>query len=273
MNVAESYKILHLKQGAGLAEVKTAFRALAFKLHPDLNPDNPHAARQFQRLNEAYVLLKEVLKDEPEGAAADRAKAKAEADAKAKASREAGSRRYREQAGKAAQGKAKAKTRAKAAQEKKFSFSYKTEDVLKDILSDPFARKVYEDIYSEIKRSGGTPRPGTASVRKRTLKLRWGEKEVGLDLSKGMSKGVLGTVKGWLRGQLDDEQTLYLEASQLMPGTIIRLSISRPWSGKPMTIQVPLPADYAMGRSIRLKGLGRRIGPVKGDLYLRLLAK
>ncbi len=264
MNVAEGYTILRLKQGAGLTEVKTAFRSLAFKLHPDLNPDNPHAARQFQRLNEAYVLLKEVLKDEPEGAAAARARAKAEQGGEAKASKDAGARRYREQARKpppdaASPGKAK----------KTFSFSYKTEDVLKDILSDPFARKVYEDIYSEIKKGGASQRQGPASVRRRTLKLRWGEKEMGLDLS----KGVMGTVKGWLRGQLDDEQTLYLAAAQLMPGTIIRLTVSRPWSGKPLTIQVPLPPDYVIGRAIRLKGLGRRIGPVKGDLYLRLLAK
>jgi len=267
MNVAESYKILRIKQGAGLAQVKTAFRTLAFELHPDLNPDNPHAARHFQRLNEAYVLLKEVLKDEPpngpSGAAADRARAKAEKAEKATATKKEGSRRYREQARKTAPGK------ARDAGKKAFSFSYKTEDVLKDILSDPFARKVYEDIYSEIKKTGRTARQGAASVRRRTLKLRWGEKELGVDLS----KGVMGTVKGWLRGQLDDEQTLYLEASQLMPGTIIRLSISRPWSGKPMTIQVPLPADYVIGRAIRLKGLGRRVGPVKGDLYLRLMAK
>ena len=263
MNVVEGYKILHLKQGAGLGEVKTAFRTLAFKLHPDLNPDNPHAARQFQRLNEAYVLLKEVLKDEPEGAAADRARARAERAEAAKASREAGSRRYREQSKRPKAGPEPGKGK------KTFSFSFKTEDVLQDILKDPFARKVYEDIYREVKKSGGTPPKGPASVRKRTLKLRWGEKEMGVDLS----KGVTGTVKGWLRGQLDDEQTLYLAASQLMPGTIIRLSISRPWSGKPLTIQVPLPADYIIGRSIRLRGLGRRIGPVKGDLYLRLLPK
>ncbi len=267
MNVAECYKILRLNQGAGLAEVKTSFRALAFKLHPDLNPDNPHAARQFQRLNEAYVLLKEVLQGEPEGAAAQRARERAAKAGPAGTTKDAGARRYREQAGRTAPGTGQGRATTKG--KKAFSFSHKTEDVLKDILSDPFARKVYEDIYSEIRRGGAAGKGGRATVNKRTLKLRWGDKEVGLDLS----KGVAGSVKGWLRGQLDDEQTLRLEASQLTPGTIIRLSISRPWSGKPVTIQVPLPPDYVVGRAIRLKGMGRHIGPLRGDLYLRLLAR
>jgi len=65
MNVKESYAILRLKHGATLEEVKTSFRRLAFQLHPDLNQDNPHAGRQFQRLNEAYVLLRETLAREP----------------------------------------------------------------------------------------------------------------------------------------------------------------------------------------------------------------
>ena len=38
-------------------EVKQAYRAMAQKLHPDKNPDNPDAARQFEELKRAFDLL------------------------------------------------------------------------------------------------------------------------------------------------------------------------------------------------------------------------
>ncbi|MFP4315165.1 MAG: molecular chaperone DnaJ, partial [Desulfovibrionales bacterium] len=34
-----------------------------------------------------------------------------------------------------------------------------------------------------------------------------------------------------------------------------------------------IPTDYVPGRPIRLQGLGKRIGPWRGDLYIRLLPK
>ena len=71
MNLRESYRTLRLQDRSTLDEVKKAYRVLAFQLHPDLNPDDPHAARHFQRVNEAYVLLKRHLEtnaQEPPGA-------------------------------------------------------------------------------------------------------------------------------------------------------------------------------------------------------------
>jgi DnaJ-class molecular chaperone len=40
-------------------EVKQAYYAMAQKLHPDKNPDNPEAARQFEELKMAFDLLYE----------------------------------------------------------------------------------------------------------------------------------------------------------------------------------------------------------------------
>ena len=57
MTRKECYAALELPEGAPAAEIKRAYRRLAFALHPDLNPDVPNASRRFQRLNEAYVLL------------------------------------------------------------------------------------------------------------------------------------------------------------------------------------------------------------------------
>ena len=58
-----------------------------------------------------------------------------------------------------------------------------------------------------------------------------------------------------------------------MPGSRLKIQIRRAWSGQPVSVEVPLPSDYVVGRPLRLKGLGRKLGPLKGDLYLRLLAK
>jgi molecular chaperone DnaJ len=38
-------------------------------------------------------------------------------------------------------------------------------------------------------------------------------------------------------------------------------------------VEVTLPGDYQPGRPVRLRGMGRRFGPWKGDLYLRIIPK
>ena len=59
-SLAECYRILGVPQGASLDEIKHAYRTKAFALHPDLNP-SAGASRQFQQLNEAYVILIRLL--------------------------------------------------------------------------------------------------------------------------------------------------------------------------------------------------------------------
>ncbi len=51
------YKILGVKPSASSQEIKKAYRALAFKYHPDKNPDNKLAEAQFKELQEAYSVL------------------------------------------------------------------------------------------------------------------------------------------------------------------------------------------------------------------------
>jgi molecular chaperone DnaJ len=59
----------------------------------------------------------------------------------------------------------------------------------------------------------------------------------------------------------------------LKPGARIRLQIRRGLSEEVSTVDLTLPQDYAAGKPVRLKGLGRRIGRWQGDLYLTLVAK
>ena len=51
------YKSLGVSRGASDKEIKSAFRKLAPKSHPDLNPDDPGAEARFKELNEAHEVL------------------------------------------------------------------------------------------------------------------------------------------------------------------------------------------------------------------------
>lgn len=51
------YEILGLKKGASEAEIKSAFRKLAVKYHPDKNKGDKKAEEKFKEINEAYGIL------------------------------------------------------------------------------------------------------------------------------------------------------------------------------------------------------------------------
>jgi curved DNA-binding protein len=57
MEFIDYYKVLGLSKSAGTDEIKKAYRKLARKFHPDLNPDDPEAQRRFQEVNEAHEVL------------------------------------------------------------------------------------------------------------------------------------------------------------------------------------------------------------------------
>lgn len=54
---ADPYKILGVKPDASQEEIRKAYRNLAKKLHPDLNPGNKGAEEQFKAVTSAYDLL------------------------------------------------------------------------------------------------------------------------------------------------------------------------------------------------------------------------
>ena len=276
MNVQDCYRILKVPLGASLEEIKAAFRQQAFRLHPDLNP-SPKAAEQFRLVNEAYILLTRTLKEDsasqakarPGPAPGPKTKTEQARAEKAYSRNQANARRDAWEANSGGQG-----------------FHLREEEVLRDLLTDPFARQVFEDIYSQLKHGqhgahaghkhghGASQRQGTEASRqdppqRRNLNIQWGEKSLNLD----MSKGLMGGIKSWLRNQLDDEQTVHFPAFALGPGKMLRITVSARFSGDPKTIEITLPPDFVVGRPIRLKGLGRKLGPFTGDLFLRILAK
>ncbi len=57
MEFIDYYKILGVNKTASQDEIKTAYRKLARKLHPDLNPNDKEANKKFQQVNEANEVL------------------------------------------------------------------------------------------------------------------------------------------------------------------------------------------------------------------------
>jgi curved DNA-binding protein CbpA len=62
LNTDEYYTILGCDRNASDAALKKAYRKLAVKWHPDKNPDNEQATRNFQKISEAYATLSDPQK-------------------------------------------------------------------------------------------------------------------------------------------------------------------------------------------------------------------
>src|SRR5204863_6959704 len=57
MEFIDYYKVLGVHNNATQEDIKKAYRKLARKLHPDLNPNDKEAHKKFQQVNEANEVL------------------------------------------------------------------------------------------------------------------------------------------------------------------------------------------------------------------------
>src|SRR4249920_3924824 len=62
MAYTDYYKILGISKTASEEDIKKAYRKLARKLHPDLNPNDKEANKKFQQINEANEVLSDPVK-------------------------------------------------------------------------------------------------------------------------------------------------------------------------------------------------------------------
>lgn len=62
MSKRDYYEILGVSRDATEEEIKRAYRKLAFKYHPDRNPDDPEAEAKFKEAAEAYEVLRDPQK-------------------------------------------------------------------------------------------------------------------------------------------------------------------------------------------------------------------
>ena len=56
-NLDQCYQLLGIDRGASIEQLKAAYRSLARKWHPDLNPDNLEAHQRFITIDRAYRIL------------------------------------------------------------------------------------------------------------------------------------------------------------------------------------------------------------------------
>ncbi len=59
MAFIDYYKILEIDKNATESDIKSAYRKLARKYHPDLNPNDKEAERKFKEINEANEVLRD----------------------------------------------------------------------------------------------------------------------------------------------------------------------------------------------------------------------
>lgn len=64
MSVTDPYAVLGVSRDASADEIKSAFRRLARKYHPDVNPGDASAEEKFKELNQAYSILNDPAKKE-----------------------------------------------------------------------------------------------------------------------------------------------------------------------------------------------------------------
>ncbi|MCL1915257.1 MAG: DnaJ domain-containing protein [Desulfovibrionaceae bacterium] len=262
----ECFEILRLDPSAGPNAIKQAYRRMAFELHPDLHPDLPDAAKQFQRLNEAYVLLMREYANTSFSAGGPREATEATGEDTDEKSRAEAHKTYRQQAASGETGR-----EARAGGERRGT----REDLLRDLLNDPFARHVFEDIYSHLRYNEGKPdKPAPSPPRKPKKKRKVGVRPAGRPLLLAAGRKInawAGGVRDWLRRQIDEEQEMFLPAEALYPGTRVRLQVRHGFADKGRVVEFNLPPEFKPGIPIRLRGLGKKLGKLEGDLYLRVL--
>ncbi len=61
-NKRDYYEVLGVDRSADDGAIKKAYRSLAKKYHPDMNPDNKEAEQKFKEVNEAYAVLSDADK-------------------------------------------------------------------------------------------------------------------------------------------------------------------------------------------------------------------
>ncbi len=257
---AELYETLGIRPGATEAEIKKAFRALAAKLHPDKNPDNPAAETRFKKITAAY----DVLSDKDRRANYD----EFGPDSLASGFDAARARAYKAGGGRRGGG---------------FQAGFGGQPVDFDL----------NDFLGGFSRGGGgRGGPRQASAREASLEVDLGEALRGIEVEVGGQRvrippgaedGAsvkITTPQGPLRIRIHVREHEHfrrdgLDLTLRLPVTLAELaaggSVDVPTPDGPVAMKIP--PRTAPGASLRLRGKGVARKEQRGDLYVELIAQ
>jgi DnaJ-class molecular chaperone len=286
----DPYDVLGVPRSADAAAIKSAFRRLAKKLHPDANTNDPKAAQRFGEINTAY----EILGDDSKRKAFDRG----EIDAEGK-QRFQGFEGFRAQPGGGGFGTADFETifpgggfRRGGTRAGGFGGF---EDVLKDMFSGAGGRRTGFETQFEHADFGGASAgrdvtvPVTISLAEAakggTRRVRLpGGKEVDVKIPAGLADGQQIRLKG--QGQpgpggigdalitvtiaphplfTRDGANLRLELPVALYEAVLGAKVRVPTLDG--AVELAIPAGTSSGRTFRLKGKGLPAKGAPGDLF------
>lgn len=229
------YAILGVSKKADADEIKKAFRKLARKYHPDVNPDDKAAEAKFKEVSEAY----EVLSDKEKRTKYDQFG------------------QYWQQASRAGGGMPNGAPGGAA------GFDFGAYGSFDDFINELLGRM-----------GGGFGGPGGAGGARRSQSYSYQQRPgggAGFNTGGGFgfdprTAGGSGGRSASGRGPLDQEAELKLSMSEAFRGAQKRFSIG----GESVTVSIP--AGVKDGSKIRLKGKGARNPQTqqRGDVYLKV---
>jgi DnaJ-class molecular chaperone len=233
MDFRDYYSTLGVAKTATAKEIKQAFRKLARKHHPDVNPGDKAAEAKFKEINEAY----EVLGDH------EKRKKYDELGANWRAYEQAGAGGGPGFQGGFDPSQFGWNARSGGQGSQGGGFRTMTEEEMREMFGDsnPFS-DFFQTFFGGS--MGGQDEPGHRGAR---------------------SRGQRGTRKG-----RDIEQEIELPLEDTYSGKVMRFSIKH--DGHARTVDVRIPAGVGEGSRVRVAGEGEQggNGGQAGDLYLRI---
>ncbi|MDD5190191.1 MAG: DnaJ domain-containing protein [Dehalococcoidales bacterium] len=251
------YQILGLEKNATPEDIKAAFRKMALKHHPDVNPGNEQqAGEKFKEINEAYSVLSNPEKRKQYD--------------------------YLKRSGFAGAGSPGGYTQSDIFRE---AF---TNQANLDELNRMFAQaglRFDQDFLNRTFFSGqnmvfrfytssGSPARtiySTANPAQKQPRLRLSDRVLmwmAASLSKALVRVAFGVKIPDPPKQLDEHFNVELSAGQAVNGTTQKIAVKRGWKNKKYLVKIP--AATADGTTIRLTGAGKKDKQRTGDIYLHV---
>ncbi|MEJ2134605.1 MAG: DnaJ domain-containing protein [Desulfofustis sp.] len=262
--IKDYYAILGVTPDSDEAQIRSQYRKLAMRCHPDRNPDDPQAEEKFKEIAEAYGVLTDPHKRSQYDAA------------------KAAGMDWQHNGGPG-------------------GFSYSQEDILRDLFRDPRFQAMFQGLLQEFQRSGFRSSSrfvrqsffggkglfigglfmlgslaGPALMRSAGKGLEGGTSS---SLLKNMGRtfgSLLGGAKeqeepvpqAWESGADDLTYLMKLTRQELEHGKSVQVVTQGP-EGQEM-LRVRIPPGSKSGTKLRLRGRGATGPHGRGDLYLKL---